>query len=59
VEYAKIPVFSSSEVGRLYNFNPRENPAFGEEFFSKPDPTKKKRFQAFERLNDVQYIYMQ
>jgi hypothetical protein len=51
--YAKKPVFSSSEVGKLYNFNPRENPALGEEFFSKPDPTKKKRFQAFERLTDV------
>jgi hypothetical protein len=29
VEYAETPVFSSSEVGTLHNFNPKEYPRLG------------------------------
>jgi hypothetical protein len=53
VIHANTPVFSSYEVGMLHNFNPRENPALGEEFFSMPDPTKKRRFQLFNRFADI------
>ena len=29
VEYAETPVFSSSELGKLHNFNPKEYPRLG------------------------------
>jgi hypothetical protein len=36
-------VFYSSEVGKFKDFNPKENPALGEEFFSENVPNKNRR----------------
>jgi hypothetical protein len=33
VEYARRTLFSKSELGRQNDFDPNENPPFGEDFF--------------------------